>query len=45
MTEVGIAEYFGMAEALNNCYIVCNSVFLKKTNEGPIGRYRNKDSQ
>ena len=47
MTEIGIAEYFSMAEAStwNNCYAVCNSVFLKKANAGLICTYRNKNSK
>ena len=43
MTEIGIAEYFSMAEALNNCYAVCNSIFLKKANAGLICGHRNQD--
>jgi uncharacterized UPF0146 family protein len=44
MAEVGIAEYFSMAEALgNNCYDVCSFIFLKKANAGIIRGYRNQD--
>jgi hypothetical protein len=42
MSELGLTEYFGMAEALgNNCYIV----FLKKANTESLSRHPNKGSQ
>lgn len=36
MTEVGIAEYFGMAEAL---------LYFSKSKCSPIRGYRNKDKE
>ncbi len=46
MSELGLAEYFGMAEALGIIgYIVCDSVFLKKTNAESLSRHPNKGSQ
>ena len=46
MSELGLVEYFSMAEALGIIATVAYSpIFLKETNTGPISRYRNKGSQ
>jgi hypothetical protein len=45
MAELGIAEYFNVREALNNCYILCDFVFLQKANAESISRCPNKGSQ
>ena len=45
MVEIGIAEYFSMAGALGIISSMFVVLYFKKTNEDPISRYRNKNSQ
>jgi hypothetical protein len=45
MAEVGLAEYFSMAEALgNHCNTVCDYVLLQEADAKPFSRYPNKGS-
>jgi hypothetical protein len=45
MAEVGIAEMFGMAEALGIIATLFVILYEGLANAEPISRYRNKDSQ
>ena len=46
MVEIGLAEYFGMGEAIGIiAHNACCSVFFQETNGGSICGYRNQDTE